>query len=199
MDKQEDRPLWIERIRHSRFGLTLAAFAVLIAGVASTTEAVDKIAIWLRIKPNALQLAKDDERARFSRELTKAAWHRMFVMQRYASTVKNDYTEIERNREWDRYVAILLEWNRDLMVNILSLEQHYGADKRNEFEYGIQPRFGQLHSCLVVLHRPSPGIQCSLSPTADIEAIEGGFAQLNNELYCFVSGLPDRGAKCVRY
>jgi hypothetical protein len=179
-------------------GLTIAALVGLLAGIATTTEAVDKILIWVGLKPNALQLAKDDERARFSRELAKAAWNRLFVMQRYVSAVKQNYPQIEQDKEWERYIAALLDWNRDLMFNILSLQQYYGTAKRNEFEYGIQPQFGQLHSCLAILRRPSPKVRCPLSETNDIAVIESGFETLNNDLYCFVSGLPDKNQQCTK-
>jgi hypothetical protein len=144
MSKRPDKAQWIRKISQSPFGLTVAVLAGLLAGIASTTEAVDKIAIWIGLKPNALQLAKDDERAKFSRELTKAAWNRLYVMQRYVSATKNNYSQADRDKEWERYVTTLLEWNRDLMVNILSLDQYYGTAKRNEFEHGIQQQFWSI-------------------------------------------------------
>ena len=35
-------------------GLTIAALVGLLAGIATTTEAVDKILIWVGLKPNSL-------------------------------------------------------------------------------------------------------------------------------------------------
>jgi hypothetical protein len=194
-----NRTFWLERVRRSSIGLTIAGLAGLLIGIAATTEAVDKIFIWAGLKPNALQLAKDDERAKFSRELARAAWNRLFVMQRYVSAVKENYPQVDQDKEWERYVTTLLDWNRDVMFNILSLQQYYGTAKRNEFEYGIQPQFGKLHSCLVVLRRPSPNTRCPLTETNDIAVIESGFQSLNNDLYCFVSGLPDKNEQCTRF
>ena len=69
-------------------------------------------------------------------------------MQRYLSAVTDNYPQMEQDKEWERYTTALLDWNRDLMFNILSLQQHYGTAKRNEFEYAIQPQFVKLHFCL---------------------------------------------------
>jgi hypothetical protein len=186
----------LTRLRSSRLGLVAIVLAGVLGGIASTTEAVDKIAIWVGIRPNALQLARDHEKAQFSRELTKAAWSRLFLMRRYLLGAKNNYGEAQREKEWERYLTALDEWNRDLMVNILSLQQLYGTSKRREFEERIQPAFGHLHDCLEALRHPSSDWQCPLSATRDIAAIEKGMDRLNAQLYCFVSGLPEKGAEC---
>jgi hypothetical protein len=86
----------------------------------------------------------------------------------------------------------LEEWNSDLMVNILSLEKYYGAEKSAEFEGSIQRGFGQVHYCLEGLRHPEGKINCALSPTRDLKSIEAGIDRLNSALYCFVSGLPDK-------
>ncbi len=191
----EQTTAWLSKFQRSPFVLTLAALAGLVVGIASATEAVDKIAIWVGLKPNALQLARDDERARFSRELTRAAWHRLFSMRRYVLAAKGGYAEEDREKEWSVYSTVLGEWNRDLMVNILSLEQHYGSAKRDEFEQSIQREFGRLHYCIEGLRRPASDLRCELSATRDIAVIEHGLDLLNRQLYGFVSGLPHKDAR----
>src|SRR5262245_55335088 len=133
-----------------------------------------------------------------SREFTRAAWHRLFAMQRYVSMVEAGYPANDQDRAWERYAAIFEEWNRDLMVNILSLEQHYSAyGKRDEFENMIQPAFGRIHACLEGLRRPGTTIACSLSDTRDIKIIKEALDSLNQHLYCFVTGLRrEDGRRC---
>jgi hypothetical protein len=186
-------PAWYAKLRRSSLGLSVAALAGILIGVSATTDAVDKISIWVGLKKNALDLARDNDRSRFSRDLTKAAWGRLFAMQRVVYAVENNFSDDERTREWNAYTAVLRNWNRDLMVNILLLQQFYGTEKRNEFENIIQPQFGKINSCLEGLKHPSSSPACKLSD------IKSALKYLNEQLYCFVSGLPKEGLRCQQY
>jgi hypothetical protein len=187
---------WLSRIRNSSFGLTLIALAGIAAGVASTTEAVDKIAISVGLKKNSLQLAQDDEKAKFSRELIRLTWQRLYLMRRYVLAIEQNYSSAERDKDWDRYLAVLEAWNRDLMVNILGLNQHYGEAKSADFEHGIQPQFGALHYCLESLHTQGSKLTCKLSSTKDLGAIKRGLDGLNVDLYCFVRAIDAKNQAC---
>jgi hypothetical protein len=172
MAQKELRSPWYQRIRGFRFYVAFVALLGLLATIGTATDAIDQIAIFLGVKPNALQLSEDDERARFSREFTRAAWQRLFLMRRYVLAVKNNYQEAEQEKEWSAYSVALTEWNRDLMVNILSFEQHYGNEKRKDFEQSIQPAFGKLHTCIEGIKRPSSNVPCLLSASRKIAVIE---------------------------
>ena len=113
---------WFKRIKQSSLGVTIAAVAGLLVGMAATTDSIDKLSVWVGLKPNALQLAKESEKAQFSRDLTRLAWQRMFSMRRYVLALKENYSEGERSKEWEKYLSVLEIWNRELMVNILSLD-----------------------------------------------------------------------------
>jgi hypothetical protein len=102
------------------------------------------------------------------------------------------YHVLDQDRAWERYAAIFEEWNRDLMVNILSLEQHYHRyGKREQFENVILPAFTTIHKCLEGLRRPTTTIDCEISKTRDINVINKALERLNQDLYYFVFGLPD--------
>jgi hypothetical protein len=191
-DKPEPQPDWFHHLRRSPWVLTIVAVGAILTGLAAWTQAIDTLLLFTGVKPNALQLARDDERARFSRDLTRAAWHRLSAMRRYVSTVEAGYPALDQDRAWERYAAIFEEWNRDLMVNILSLEQHYhGYGKREQFEKVVLPTFATIHQCLEGLRRPTTTIDCELSKTRDIDVINQALERLNQDLYCFVFGLPD--------
>jgi hypothetical protein len=182
---------WLRRLRQSPAGLAVVAIGLILTGLATWTQAIDTLLVFIGAKPNALQISRDDERARFSRDLARAAWHRWFAMRRYVSTVEAGYPASDQDRAWERYAAIFEEWNRDLMVNIVSLEQHYQKRKRDQFEIIIQPAFANIHRCLEGLRRPQTTIVCNLSATRDIAAINEALDRLNQQLYCFVTGLPN--------
>jgi hypothetical protein len=199
-EKSEPQARWFRRLRRSPWGLTIAAIGGILTGFAAATTAFGNLAEFVGLKQsaqqNALMVARDDERARFSRDLTRAAWHRYSAMNRYVSTVEAGYSAADQDRAWERYAAVFEEWNRDLMVNILSLEQHYpGTAKRDQFENVIQPAFGRLHECLEGLRRPTTTIICKLSSTRDIQVINKELTRLNQDLYCFVTGLPNANLK----
>jgi hypothetical protein len=52
-----------------------------------------------------------------------------------------------------------VEWNRNFMVNILSLDQYYKT-KRSEFEHLLQPRFVLIDRCLRAIRRSSANDGC---------------------------------------
>jgi hypothetical protein len=196
INSMSDKPVrqadLFRRLQRSPWTLALVAIGAALTGLAAWTQAIDTVLLFTGVKPNALQLARDDERARFSRDLTRAAWHRLFSMRRYVSMLEAGYPALDQDRAWERYAAIFEEWNRDLMVNILSLEQHYhGYGKREEFENVILPAFTSLHKCLEGLRRPATTIECEMSKTRDINVINQALERLNQDLHCFVFGLPD--------
>src|SRR5262245_2925878 len=82
MAKQDPEARWFVRLRSSPVGLTVSALVALLIGAAAATDAFDKLLIWSGVKPNALQLAEDNDRGRFSRDLTRSAWRRLFWMRR---------------------------------------------------------------------------------------------------------------------
>jgi hypothetical protein len=168
----EPEAKWLARLKRSRVGLTVAAIAVLLSGAAAFTDATDKLLVWTGVRPNALRLAEDDAKGQFSRNLTRAAWRRLFWMRRFVLAAQADFPEQEKNETWAAYLKALEEWNSDLMVNILTLEKYYGAEKGAEFESSIQRGFGKVHYCLEGLRHPEAKLNCDLS---EISRVRHGF------------------------
>lgn len=183
---------WLRSLKGSTLGLSVTAIAGILIGAAATTDAVDKLLIWGGLKPNALELAQDDARGRFSRDITRAAWRRLFLMRRLLLAFRSDFLEDEKDEIWRSYLKSLEEWNSDLMVNILSLQRYYGTEKRDQFERQIQGQFGRIHNCLESLRHPEGKVACRISPTRDLNSIAAAIDRLNASLYLFVSGLPDK-------
>jgi hypothetical protein len=115
--KSQPEAKWFYRLRRSRWGLSIVAAGGILTGLAASTDAINKLLVFTGIKPNALQLAREDERTRFSRDLIRAAWFRLFVTRRYVTTIQLGYGAVDQDHAWERYVAAVEEWNRDLMVN----------------------------------------------------------------------------------
>lgn len=197
MTNPETEATWLSRIKSTRIGLTVTAVAGLLIAAAATTDATDKLLIWTHIEPDALQLAENNARGQFSRDLTQSAWRRLFWMRRLVLAAEAKFTDQEKNEIWASYLKSLEEWNSNLMINILSLQRYYGSARRQLFERKIQHDFGEIHYCLEALRHPAGTMSCKLSTDRDPKAIEGAIDRLNSVLYCFVSGLPDEtGRSC---
>ena len=111
-------------------------------------------------------------------------------MFRYVALVKENNPDSDREAVWTKYQEVLTDWNRDLLVNEISVLQYYGDVKSDDF-FRIQQQFTILHSCLESLRTPKSSFSCRLSPDRDIAAINKGIAHLRHAIYCFANGLPE--------
>ncbi|WP_188261985.1 hypothetical protein [Azospirillum tabaci] len=170
-------------------------------------DLADKAQVQLGLKPDSLQIANEDAKGKFSRELTRSAWRRMFWMRRYGLAVEDGLPTQDRKDTWESYLKVLDEWNADLMVNIMLINKYYGLEKRRFFEQKIQPQFGELHSCINRLHykeiyEKKNSSTCKFSGQNSEEEIQNAVEfrkrldSLNIDLYCFVSGLDAKGRFC---
>lgn len=191
MPKTSNKTGLVGWARRSHVVLALTAISSILITLAATSDAVDKIAVRIGLKPSALQLAADDARARFSRELLHAAWYRHYLMFRYVALVRGNNPDGDKEKVWSKYTEVLEEWNGNRLINELSLKQFYGEAKRDEFTRHIQPEFTELHSCLEGLRMPTSSFRCPLSPQRDIAAIEKALGRLQHDIRCFAEGFPD--------
>jgi hypothetical protein len=161
--------------------------AVLAAG--SLADAFGKIEVFLGLKPDALEIADRNFKHEFSRDFTVLAWRRMYWMSNFIENTRLGADEERLDEVWDGYLAVLEEWNAQLMKNILLIQQYYGEERRNEFEYKIQVMFGRAHGCLVALRTGTDGSAGgACGPGADgIATARDMLSEINNEMYFFVS------------
>lgn len=184
---------WFSFIKGSKFGLTLAAAVVILTGLASFTDSADRVMVWTGLKPDQLQLAEAGEKEKFSRELTRTIWQRLHQSRRALSLLTSpNAPTTEKERQWERYQTVVDDWNRDLMVNIILLNQYYGRTKRNQFENAIQRDFATINRCLALIRRPVNGKHCAQEMDVEPERLEAFIDVFNSRLYCYVSGLPQR-------
>jgi hypothetical protein len=213
-DAQRGRPMndaqkeatWFHRLRSSWLGVNVVAVVIIIGGAAYLTDSLDKIAVWSKLKADSFQIAKANEKQKFSRDLTRAMWQRLYLSDQVLAQIKaTNVPSSEREKTWDRYKASVDDWNGDLMVNILSIAEYYTHEKRFQFEAFVQPRFSYIHGCLTKFYRLSAEKIC-LTGSQGLKLQdddENGGVKLNTyiddfrpRLYCYVSGLPDDEQKC---
>jgi len=181
-------------MRRSRLGLTAATLAVFLTAIAGVTDSINTIGIWLHLRPDALDVSEGSEKENFSREIIRSIWEQLYWSRKVLDleTQRPPVDPAERDRAWTRYQSIVDQWNRDLMVNILSLQQYYGSARRTIFEREIQPKFREIDACLAVISgRRATGRWKCASDHAVPTALNGFIDRFANRLYCFASGLPD--------
>ncbi|WP_205215856.1 hypothetical protein, partial [Azospirillum brasilense] len=69
--------------------LMFSVIAAVITFGKDMIDFADKLQVLLGFKPDSLQIAAEDAKGRFSRELTRSAWKRMFWMRRYGLAVED--------------------------------------------------------------------------------------------------------------
>jgi hypothetical protein len=195
-DSPTEEADWVRKIRHSNWGLSLIAIALVITNLGNVFEGADKIVHFVWKKPDAaLEIYRADEVTRFSRELTRLFYSRLLATRRYLTYVQRDYPPDQQSKAWERYAAVFEDWNREIMVNILGLQQIYGTQKRNQFESILQHKFRIVHSCLENIHRHGMKPQCVSPEDYDINydvdkiGVQKAIDFLDSDIYFFVTGL----------
>jgi hypothetical protein len=102
-DKPGPQPDWFRRLRRSPWAVIIVAVGAVLTGLAAWTQAIDTLLLFTGVKPNALQLARDDERARFSRG---SHTRRLASPSRYAALRFNRGSRISRTRSRPRLGAL---------------------------------------------------------------------------------------------
>lgn len=207
MPRLHEAALWFSRARKSWLALVTAAALAGVGAVLPVFDLWDHVEVAAGWKPDALQLARNTEKGTFSRNLVQVAWRRMFWMRRYASAVGDELPASDQAEIWNGYVKVLETWNTELMTNIIQLNEYYDASRTHDFQYRIQPKFGELHACMVRLHYRaiyeakgqagcSIGDQHGETDVENAKLLEHGIDDLNVMLFCFASGLTPKGTWC---
>ncbi|WP_424361368.1 hypothetical protein [Methylocystis parvus] len=190
----KDEAEWFKRLRTSPLGLSVTAIGLILIGVGSFSDSIDKVLVSVGLRPNALRLAEDDARGQFSRELARSAWRRLFWMRRLVLSEKANFPEAEKSETWAAYLKSLEDWNAELMVYIMTIKKYYGDAKALEFQRDVQSKFGKIHYCLEAVRHRTDVIECSVSKEKSLDKINNSIDDLNASLYCFASGLPSKNS-----
>jgi hypothetical protein len=202
---------------HNILTIILVALGLGTIGVGNVVEAIDKTLVFFHVKPNALEIARDDERSKFSRDLMRLLWRRLAAMDKYrVKATDESFSQAERDSAWQGYVSVFDEWQGELMLNIISLKKYYGDEKSSVFEgetaeiledktAGIQGHFNLYHNCLERIRTKNSDFQCKaveIDQNGDLTErslckLETMAKIINGNIYCFITGLPkDKATDC---
>jgi hypothetical protein len=178
---------WINRLKNHKILAAVLFIGIAIIALASFTDAIDKLLVFTKLKPDALTLARDSARDEFSRQLTRSAWKRLYWSRVYLTRTKLGAPLQEREEAWRKLLEAAEDWNANSMINIDGLDYYYGAKKSEQFELSIQPKFDTITTSIRTIRYAM--IQKGENPSeAEIQRINDLIDSLNVELYVFVRG-----------
>lgn len=133
-----------------------------------------------------MALAQDAEKGEFSRNLTEAAWNRLFWARAYIARLERGAVDSEVNEAWKAYIAASEIWSTRIMVYIDTTDRFYGARKSSELEGEVQADLRKMADSLVELRYAE-------SPSSLVLAnAKKGIDAANESLYHFVRGVKQK-------
>ncbi|WP_457811349.1 hypothetical protein [Sinorhizobium meliloti] len=158
----------IQRLSKSSIAVIAAMCGAALSTALDLSDKVGKLSDRLGwTQSEAMTLARNTEKSKFSDQLIRSAWKRLFLAERFSRRVLDGAPSAELTKAWSDYLQALLEWNTDLMVNIVGLETYYDQHKSFVFEHEIQDKFAAVDQAVRLLYL-SPYTQSAIYQTASV-------------------------------
>ena len=142
-------PLWLTKLQKSAPFVVCVFLGGLLGTLADRT-----LDIYDRLKrPDSFVLAENTARSNFSDQLARRAWLRLFWADNFRARVENQAPLADIDAAWAAYISADADWNANIMISIVGLEQYYGDSRSNRLEGRIQNLFGTLDNQLAALRR----------------------------------------------
>jgi hypothetical protein len=136
---------WANTIRQSSLVIIGGLIGALLGTSFDIADKVFKVSDrfgWT--KSEAFVLATSSEKSKFSDTFIRSAYRRLILADLFARRVQDGAPLAAIEEAWKSYVSALIDWNSDLMINIVGLETFYDLRKSAEFETVIQEMFRHL-------------------------------------------------------
>ncbi|MGF6995536.1 hypothetical protein [Paraburkholderia sp. GAS32] len=189
-DQQADRTeTALRTLRNNKLVAVVLIAGMTIVALANFSDSVDKLLVALKLRPDALSLAREGQRDDVSRQLTAQAWRRFFWARAYLARVSRGAAvpESEQDEAWHKYIEASADWSSNVMIYILAVDKFYGHAKSVELENVLQPCLGTMADKLVVVRYPSANLNGD-QQQANIAAASAAIDAANGGFYTFVSG-----------
>jgi len=105
------------------------------------------------LKSPAMRLAENTARSNFSDNLTRMAWRRMHWGALAAKRVLDEASLADIDSAWSAYINATADWNAEVMIFIVGLDNYYGPKRRQYFEDSILPLFVKFDGALGKVRR----------------------------------------------
>jgi hypothetical protein len=102
--------------------------------------------------PETIMLARDSEKSRFSETFIRMAHRRIIPGEIFARRIEDGTAAELIDDAWKSYVAALVDWNADVMINIVGMEYYYTPQKSADLELIILPKFVEFDVAVRTLY-----------------------------------------------
>ena len=140
-------PAWLVRIRNAP---TIAVLSMLIGAIVGFSTMLDSV-FNIRhhfTKSESFVLAEESAKSDFSDQLAQRAWRRLFWADNFSARVLHRASISDIDASWKKYIDSDADWNANIMISIVGLEQHYNVERSRMLEDEIQPLFKEPDDAL---------------------------------------------------
>lgn len=195
-------PKWRPNWRDLGIALFGALSFSIVDNVGKVFDVWEKTQIAFGWKADSLDIARADEKERFTRELLQLAYRRVHAIRDYTDLAIAGRGAPELDEAWRAYQAARGEWNQRLVVNVLGVEKWYGTAKSRVLEDDIEALFEQTYWCMNDLRFFGNKDLDDVASSCKRSTASGGAPtdtsaillrsltnQLLRRLYCFAAGI----------
>jgi len=131
-NKNDDRvDKLIKILRNGWLTAPIVVVGIFLISFGKVTDAVDHSLRELGLI-HSYDVNLDTERGRFSSELIRNAWNRLFWTRTYNDRHLHNAPTEEQDKAWNKYIDALETWNSNLMNYYIGLDKYYkGSNKRD--------------------------------------------------------------------
>lgn len=195
-------PKWRPRIRDLGMAILGAISFSIVDNIGKAFDVWDKAQIAFGWKADSLDIARAEEKERFTRDLLQLAYRRVHAIRDYTDLAIAGRPTAELDEAWRTYQTARGDWDQRLMVNVLGVEKWYGTAKSRLLEDEIDPLFVQTYWCMNDLRFFGNKDLADVAPSCRLSTVSGGAPsdtsavllrtvtnQLLRRLYCFAAGI----------
>jgi hypothetical protein len=193
MSRHEDKETRTDKLKRAALNHPLVAILVIAATAIIAfnqfAAAMSSLAERTGIRPDALDLANENSKGAFSRQLTELAYRRIFWASNFTARLRRQAPQEDVGLAWQRYMDTVEEWSANLVNSQQQLRNYYGDDKEREFTACIHKGFRLIHRRVVDMRYSRAG-----PDRASLQATSAAIDAVNEDVYFFVLRLsaPER-------
>jgi hypothetical protein len=158
----------LKQLKKGSLYAVAVAVGALLTQLGGLAESAGRVVGYFQT-PEAFVLAENTAKSAFSDQLAQRAWRRMFWAKNFRARVLTLAPASDIDLSWKNYIDADADWNANLMISIVGLQNYYGKKRSEDLEYDIQNLFSHLDEKLAELRRSDVlrGLRNGVQPGAD--------------------------------
>ena len=142
-------PRWLRNVSLAGLFVGILLILTMATNAVSVARLIKTMTDFLAFSQHpALRVAEQTAKSDFSDRLTRMAWRRLYWARIFGQRIVDEAPLNEINDAWVRSIEATADWNAEVMIFIVGLQQHYTLKKSRYFEFTILPAFERLDTAL---------------------------------------------------